>query len=102
VNHDDPEKRIVELEHQLAEQRPSADQRPAQPGLLLSRRDKILLGISIFLDVAGFAMVAIAVNLVNPVPLLIVAAALIGLSSVIQVRLVIAAVRRQSNRRHAR
>jgi hypothetical protein len=102
VNQDDPEKRIVELEHQLAEQRRSADLRPAQPGLLLSWREKILLGISLFLDVAGFAMVAIAVNLVNPVPLSIVAAALIGLSSVIQVRLVIAMVRRQSNRRHAR
>ena len=94
MNQDDPEKRVVELE-QLGEHRRSAELRSARPGLLLSRREKILLGISICLDVAGFAGMAIAPTRVDPVPLFIIAAALIGLSTVIQVFLVIAVVRRQ-------
>ena len=107
---DDAEKRITDLEHQLAGRQRGADVPTGQPDLLFllkmiapSRGAKILLGLSVLLDVAGFLILIIAASHVNshptPLSLYIIAAALLSLSTVTQACLVIAGARRQSKRR---
>jgi hypothetical protein len=70
------------------------DQPPVQPGLLFflkliapSRRDKILLGVSALLDVAGILLLSIAVSVLHlrPIPLWLsgIAAALIAVGGFI-------------------
>lgn len=86
------------------------DQPPAQPGLVFflkmiapSRRDKLLLGVSALLEVAGIVLLTIAAYVLHlhPIPLSLsgIATALIAVGSSIFACLVIAEVRRQNRRR---